>query len=278
MTDETEPGTTAPGYVDLHNHLVPGVDDGARDRDEAMRAIGRLADGGVRHILSTPHLDASTIARPKLLAERQVQIEEAWGKIVAACQGRRPALSLHLGREIMLDLPEVDTTDPRVRLAGGPYVLVEFPRLVIPPDSEDVLFHILDQGNVPVIAHVERYRYQDDPGTIWREWREGGAVFQVNLPSLLGRYGRGPRELAWRLLASEGAELVASDYHGRGEPFIREASETLSRKAGAGVLDVLFRENPLRVLRGAELVQPPGFKIDRTLLSRIMGKIFSRGN
>lgn len=242
-----------PGLVDFHSHLVPGVDDGARDLGEAVRAVETLAAEGVRHVLTTPHLDASVIARPELFERQQLEVEEAWFRVVDACVDRDPPMSFHLGREILLDTASPQLSDPRVRLNGGPYVLVEFPRLNLPAGSEDVIGHISGLGYRPVIAHVERYLYQGDSVPLWDEWRHSGAALQVNAASYVGRYGAAARELAWRALEMGWVDLAASDYHARGRPWITQAREEITAAGGAAQERLLFDGNPRSLLRGEPL-------------------------
>ena len=251
-----------PGLVDFHSHLVPGVDDGARDLGEAVRAVEAIAAEGVRHVLTTPHLDASVIARPELFERQQLEVEEAWFRVVDACVDRDPPMSFHLGREILLDTASPELSDPRVRLNGGPYVLVEFPRLNLPAGSEDVIGHISGLGYRPVIAHVERYLYQGDPVPLWDEWRHSGAALQVNAASYVGRYGAAARELAWRALEMGWVDLAASDYHARGRPWITQAREEITASGGSTQERLLFDGNPRSVLRGEPL--EPVAALERT--------------
>ena len=252
--EEVLAGEAVPaGLVDFHSHLVPGVDDGARDLGEAVRGVDTLAAEGVRHVLTTPHIDASTIARPEIFEPQQREVEEAWFRVVDACVDREPRMSFHLGREILLDTATPVLSDPRVRLNGGPYVLVEFPRLNLPAGSEDAVGHITGLGYLPVVAHVERYLYQGDPVPLWDEWRHAGAALQVNAASYVGRYGASARELAWRALELGWVDLAASDYHARGRPWITQAREELRMAGGAAQEQALFESNPRHLLRGEPL-------------------------
>ncbi|HET7692572.1 MAG TPA: CpsB/CapC family capsule biosynthesis tyrosine phosphatase [Gemmatimonadota bacterium] len=252
--EEVLAGAAVPaGLVDFHSHLVPGVDDGARDLGEAVRGVDTLAAEGIRHVLTTPHIDASTIARPELFEPQQRVVEEAWFRVVDACVDREPRMSFHLGREILLDTAAPELSDPRVRLNGGPYVLVEFPRLNLPAGSEDAVGHITALGHRPVVAHVERYLYQGDPVPLWDEWRHAGAALQVNAASYVGRYGASARELAWRALELGWVDLAASDYHARGRPWITQAREELRMAGGDAQDEALFERNPRHLLRGEEL-------------------------
>lgn len=248
---------TSRGIVDLHSHLVPGVDDGARSLEESLEAIGRLAAQGVVGIVTTPHLDASLIARADVFQRLQRNVEARWAEVTAAARERYPGMHFGLGRELMLDTPILSLEDPGVRIAGGPYVLIEFPRLNIPPGIADALGRVSLAGYRPVIAHVERYHYDGDPEEAIEAWHEVGATMQVNQPSLLGLYGAPAEALAWRLLSQGRVDLLASDYHGRGEPRIDRARSVMDERGGAEAWRVLTEENPRRVLAGDRLLPVP---------------------
>lgn len=268
--EEVRSGDSVPaGLVDLHSHLVPGVDDGARDLAEAVRAVEKLAAEGIRHVLTTPHLDASVITRPELFERQQAEVEEAWFQVVDACMDREPRVSFHLGREILLDAASPELSDPRVRLNGGPYVLVEFPRLNLPAGSEDVLGYIMGLGYRPIVAHVERYLYQGDPVRVWEEWRHSGAALQVNAASFVGRYGTNARQLAWQAIEMGWIDIAASDYHARGRPWITQAMEEIASAGGEEQKRILFDRNPRHVLRGEGLEDVPTLALKRGVWGRV---------
>jgi protein-tyrosine phosphatase len=243
--------------ADIHSHLVPGVDDGARDIRESLAAIDRLAAVGVRHVLTTPHVDASVVMRHEAFGRLQRAVEEAWATVVERCRERHPDIEFHLGREIMLDTAKPDLDDPRVRLNGSRYVLVEFPRLRIPDGSENVLYQIAVRERVPVVAHVERYFYEGDGDDILGEWRAIGAAFQVNAASLVGKYGPEAQALAWDLLSRGWVDLLASDYHARGETWIREARAALREQGGEEQDRVLLAANPRHIIHDEPLENVP---------------------
>lgn len=236
-------------WVDVHSHLVPAVDDGARDLAESLVAIDQIVAAGVTHVLTTPHIDASIIARSEIFERVQHSVEIAWQRVVEECRTRHPAIELYLGREVMLDIAVPEFDDARVRLNGGRYVLVEFPRLNIPPGADDVFYHIAARGRIGVLAHVERYLYHGDEERILGEWRSAGAVFQVNAGSLIGKYGSAPRALAWKLLSRGWVDLLASDYHARGETWLPEARIALVEQGGTEQERVLLGINPWHILR-----------------------------
>lgn len=232
--------------IDLHSHVIPGVDDGARDLDESRTALEALRGEGIVVVVATPHVDGSLTQHPDLLADRLDEIDEGWSELTRGCGDL--GVALHRGVELKLDVPEVDLSDPRLRLGGSRAVLVEFPFMTVPPRSAPVLSAIRQGGYVPVLAHPERYVGLDAELSVARSWLDAGAVFQVNLGSLLGRYGPDARRHSLELLAEGWVSCLASDFHSRGAPRIIEARNFLQAWGHGAELAVLLAENPGRLL------------------------------
>ena len=110
-----------PGVVDLHSHLVPGVDDGARDLEQALAGLGALTRAGVTALAVTPHLNATLTTRRDVLELRLAELDTGWRALTGAAG---VGVELRRGVEIMLDTPQLELSDERVRIGGGPYVLV----------------------------------------------------------------------------------------------------------------------------------------------------------
>lgn len=237
--------------VDLHSHLMPGVDDGVRDRGGARRALIALARAGVTEVAATPHVRASVLADPGAAARRLDELDRAWEALreVAASDDRLPAV--RRGAEVRLDVTGVDLSDERVRLGGGRAALVEFARLELPPYGARQLGELTDAGWRPVLAHAERYRGIEARIGAAGRWRDTGALLQVNAGSLAGHYGAGPRRAARQLLERGWVDLLASDYHGVGPVGLQEAADELGgRGAAAERAHLLLSRNPRRVLGG----------------------------
>jgi protein-tyrosine phosphatase len=188
--------------IDIHSHLLPGVDDGSPSVEASIPVLERFGAEGVEVLVCTPHLNASEAESAPY--ERHVEILES-------LQARAPASPrLALGWEIMLDVPGVDLRARHLGLAGSTAVLVEFPRRGVPASAGRELSRLRASGVVPVLAHPERY---------WgctvdqvREWKGNGAVIQVDAimlghPSDMG-------ELAAEMLAEGLVDCIASDNHG----------------------------------------------------------------
>jgi protein-tyrosine phosphatase len=243
-----------PGIVDLHSHLIPGVDDGARNLEQALAGLGALNRAGVTTLAVTPHLNATLTTQRDVLELRLAELDTGWQALTGAAG---EGVELRRGVEIMLDTPQVELSDERVRIGGGPYVLVEFAYLTVPPRSTEVLAVVRAQGVRPVLAHPERYPHVAANPALVGGWRAGGAQLQLNGGSLLGRYGGSARRAALALLEAGAIDYVASDYHSRGDPGVVGYTQLLEELLGPDAADRLLAENPRRVLAGEPLLAPP---------------------
>src|SRR5690242_5303918 len=144
--------------IDFHNHVVPGVDDGAADLPQALAALAAFAAQGVDTVVATPHVSGAATLDPAALARTLARLDRGWEALRAAAAADFPALRLERGAEVMLDVPAPDLADPRLRLAGTPFVLVEFPFMAVPPHAGEALARLREAGWRPVLAHPERYQ------------------------------------------------------------------------------------------------------------------------
>lgn len=244
------------GFVDFHNHVLAGVDDGARGVEESREAVRHFVAAGAIGLVATPHFDGSLIEQPQRMRERMSGIDLAWDALRTWAAAELPALRIGRGVELKLDVPEPDCSDARVRLDGGKFVLVEFPGMQVPVRSELPLQAIGRQGYTPVLAHPERYRGFDEELHRAHRWKNAGALLQVNAGSLTGRYGQRARHNAELLLEAGLADFLCSDYHARGELATQLVLEAADRMAETFAL--LTRVNPQRLLDGEmPLAVPP---------------------
>jgi protein-tyrosine phosphatase len=234
--------------IDLHNHMIPGVDDGASDLAEALKALREMRAQDVTRIVATPHVDGSLGHRPDQLAERLAEIDDAWQRLVAAVGEAADMPTLARGAEIKLDTPEPILADARLRLAGTGFVLVEFPFMSVPPQSARAVTWIRGDGYVPIIAHPERYHGIERMQRALGEWRTAGAYFQVNCGSLLGRYGPEVKRVAMTLLRYGWIDYLASDSHARGPMPHAETARLLDELDAGDQAKLLLQTNPSRLL------------------------------
>jgi protein-tyrosine phosphatase len=245
--------------IDLHCHLLPGVDDGSRSVEQSVRVLREMQEAGVTAVCLTPHHSVGRLAGG---------IPGVHDSQFGALLSRAPrGIKLLRGVELMLDRPVTIelTTQPGLTLAGTRYILVEFPRLVALPAVGAALHQIVQLGLIPVLAHPERYR-ACSPEAV-RLWKSVGAVMQVDAMTLLAaRSGRGQRARA--LLADGLADIMAADNHGD-DRMIGTAYRYLAEQGGELQGDLLARRNPGAILSGEPLEPVPPLAIRTRLLDRL---------
>ena len=256
--------------TDLHSHLVPGVDDGARTLDESLEAIERMVGAGIGRIITTPHLNGSLTHDSVKLRERLDQVDDAWEVVSRAVADRFPELRFDHGYEIMLDVPDPDLSDSRLRLAGTAFVLVEWPRLQIPPRTEYVIQRICADGYRPILAHPERYQGMDHDLELAGGWRRSGAYLQVNHGSFAGRYGKEAGEVARALLSRGWVDYLSSDFHARRHLgiYLSDARTFFEEHGGQEQLQLLTESNPGRVFSDQAPLPVPSLATEQKLWDR----------
>lgn len=245
---------TDPPLVDLHNHLVPAVDDGARSLEEALDHLRSFRQLGIRTVITTPHLTAS-----RTRGEWREGIQERFRELAAAAADGCPEVSLGLAYEIQLDDPDADLGDAGLGLGTGGRLLVEFPMLVLPAYPDRMLAVVREQGWVPVLAHPERYAGVDRAYHWIGRWRADGALMCVNGGSLWGEYGGEAERVSRRMLAEGHIDLLASDHHARPHRStdVRQAYDFLCEADLEEQARMLICENPLAVLDGRDTEPVP---------------------
>ncbi len=248
--------------IDLHSHLLPGVDDGSRSVEQSLGVLREMARHAITDVCLTPHLTATEANRG--IPARH---DEAWARLAEQAPVHP---QLHRGAEVMLDRP-LDASvahDRRATLGGTRYILVEFPRLVADSTVRRALQDTVAIGLVPVLAHPERYACCA-PDLV-REWRALGAVMQVDATTLLSSRSRGLRA---RALVEEGlADLAAADNHGDGR-LLEAVYHVLNPRGGEVQADLLARENPGRILRDEATTPVPPIALGGSWWARLRARL-----
>ena len=247
--------------IDIHSHLLPGVDDGSRSVEMSMPVLEQFVADGVTCLVLTPHLAASKAASAP--TERNKAIFEERESVAPR------GLELLLGWEIMLDEPNVDLRSRALSLGGSGAVLVEFPLHGVPAQAGNELYRIRCSGVVPVLAHPERYYGCTLERVV--EWRHAGAVIQMDTAGLLGK---GPVSKLSRALVQAGlVDLFSSDNHGDSRSLVtaREWLLDVSTQAHA---DLLTHTNARRLLDGEPLLPAP--QLASGVFSRLRDLFLSR--
>jgi protein-tyrosine phosphatase len=241
--------------IDVHSHLLPGVDDGSRSFETSVEVLRRFAADGVECVVLTPHLNVSRLAEAPY--ERHVEI-------LAELRQRAPSVpELRLGWEIMLDEPNRDLRARRFSLGDSGAVLVEFPLSGVPEQGGAELSRIRSSGVVPVLAHPERY-WGCTAAKVYG-WRQAGAVIQMDTAGLLGK-GR-IAKISRQLLELGLVDLFASDNHGDTRS-LATARNWLREVSTPEHADVLTHTNARRLLDGEPMAPVPPLPPDTGIFAR----------
>jgi protein-tyrosine phosphatase len=196
--------------VDMHSHLIPGIDDGSPDLATSLELIRSLQKLGYRKLITTPHIlwevyPNTTEIITQGLATLQKAVEEA-----------KIDVEIHAAAEYFIDEYFEELLKKKMPLLpiSGNKVLVEFSMITAPLDLQQVLFDMQLQGYQPIIAHPERYIYLSHRKHFFDELQSAGCMFQLNLLSLTGYYGKSVQELAEYLLKGNYYSYAGTDLHG----------------------------------------------------------------
>ena len=234
--------------IDIHTHVLPGVDDGARTWEMAVHMCHMAAQDGISHIVATPHAnDEYSYDRQELeaaLADLSVRV----GSIVELTLG----CDFHFSYD---NLSALEQDPHRFTIGNTRYLLVEFSDFSLPPWITDKLQDLLAMGLVPIITHPERNMLlQADPERVVG-WAEVGCPIQVTANSLTGRWGGRALKSAQWLLKKKAVHVIASDCHNvEGRPPILSAARKVIEKAcGPDVATAVVEENPKAIVTNLEL-------------------------
>lgn len=244
--------------IDLHSHLLPGVDDGSRTVEQSVGVLRQMAERGITDVCLTPHLRAAETAHGPPRRHNEA---------FAALEAQVPPLPrLHRGAEVMLDRPLPTGAEGirRVSLRGSRYLLVEFPRLVAADAVSNALTRVRDAGFTAVLAHPERYGCCSVEAVAF--WRTLGSRMQVDATTLHSPQARGQR--ARQLVAAGLADILAGDNHGD-DRTIAAGADFLRAQEGLEQAELLTVHNPGAILRDEPLVEVPALVIRRTWMQRI---------
>ncbi|NNC98761.1 MAG: protein-tyrosine-phosphatase [Gammaproteobacteria bacterium] len=239
--------------IDVHNHSLPGIDDGAKDLEMAVAMLKVAEDSGTEEIVLTPHHLNGAFNN---LAE---QICTAVSQLKTAASKNNIAVKLHIGSEIHLVPETVEhlVEEKALTFCGlGKAALVELPKNTVPTGVESILSELVYHGITPIIAHPERNStLKRDFGQLI-EWIDFGCKTQVTGQSCSGAFGKELQDITMRMISRGLVHVVASDAHrprGR-SPDLSEAVTAVRNHHGEQACQTLFAENPARLVAGEDLL------------------------
>jgi protein-tyrosine phosphatase len=234
-----------PGMIDIHSHILPGLDDGARRQEEALAMVRQAASAGTTDIVATPHANEE-------FRFDEVATEQRITELQSAC-GATPRI--HYGCELYLTPENIDDAlrfPARYSIAGRGYLLIEFSDLLIPKTAGEILRRFVVTGMRPIVAHPERNPILRGRLDELAGWVEEGCLVQVTAQSLEGRFGRRAKACSEELIARGLVHFLASDGHETTHrpPVLDGAWRTVEQSFGLPTAQRLLVENPQAALRG----------------------------
>jgi len=237
--------------IDIHCHILPGIDDGARDPTTSLAMARMAVEDGIEAIVCTPHIT------PGIYDNDALVIYDALERLQDDLARENIALQLFAGADIHVS-PDMG---PRLEsgawpsIAGARYFLFEPPHHVLPPNLLNLAKDLLGRGLVPVLTHPERLTWIEKHYDVITALDEAGAVVQITSGAITGRFGDRPKYWSRRLLEEGRVDVIATDahsVHGR-PPLLAEGREAAARIVGEGAAWDMVHANPLRILNGQPL-------------------------
>ncbi len=238
-------------YLDMHCHILPGVDDGSKDFDMSMEMIDHAYDEGIRAIILTPHYHGGYVE-----TKRSV-IDKIFVELRDHVAGRHPDLKLFIGHEIYYypSVPEWIEEGRVHTLADSNYVLLEFSTMVEKRELTDAVHNLCNNGYYPVLAHVERYDcLVRDPGFVG-ELIDLGAYIQVNSKTIAGEGGMKIKHFIKKLLKEEWIHFIGTDAHNmRGrKPEMEECARYIIKKCDSEYAAQILYANAVNIVNNQPL-------------------------
>ena len=237
--------------IDIHNHILPGLDDGAKDENTSLSMLRAAAEDGIRHLIVTPHFHyrrghASPERIRNVLSNMQ-EMAEANGIPVRLYEGNE----LYFTHELL----EIIKAGEALTLANSDYVLLEFSPGTEQRKIQNAVYQFLSEGYSPIIAHIERYQtFYKDPDFV-ESILKMGAYYQVNAGSITGNGGWLMKRFTRNMMKNGMIQFVATDAHdlNKRQPLLGAASNWIEKKLGESEMKNCMYKNPLKILENKAL-------------------------
>ncbi len=251
--------------VDIHSHILWGLDDGAKTLADSIAMAQLAAKTGTTDLVATPHANSRYPFDAALIEARAAELTDALGG--------HP--KIHLGSDFHLSFGNIEQAlaDPRpFTINHLRYLMVELPDSIIPPEIGHVFERMLQVGILPVITHPERNRALWRDANLFESWLEIGCYVQITAQSLEGHFGKTAHRVSWRLLDEDKVHFVASDGHDVEfrPPRLDRAYAEVLQKHSETLAARLFHDNPRSALQGVPLPVAPRAKPQKSRF-RIFG-------
>ncbi|AWM13042.1 histidinol phosphatase [Flavobacterium sediminis] len=199
-------------YIDIHSHVLPGIDDGSQNIEESKFLLESMIDLGFTKVTTTPHTKSNVWDNTRVIIEsKKEEIHRTLPEL-----SQKTALNAASEYYIDEEFVKLFKSEKLLTLKDDKYVLVEMSYLNAPLQLYDFLFELQLEGYKPVLAHPERYTFYHNKPKEYEKLKKAGCLFQMNLLSSVGYYGKDVALAADQLLKKDMFDFVGSDIHNKG--------------------------------------------------------------
>lgn len=235
--------------IDIHSHILPGIDDGSKSIEITLDMIKRAEREGLKNIVATPHF------RRGCFEATYNEVKELVSKINKLLELEGIDVKVHLGQEVYYSERIIDDFEEGIigTINDGKYMLLEFPMRKIPKEAADHMYELKLRGVTPIIAHPERYSEVISNVEVLNQFIDEGCLFQLNAGSIRGDFGKDVKKTAEKLIKSGVYAFIGSDAHnnrGRNTGILEESQEVFKKNI---LLRSVFLENEVKLLNNEDI-------------------------
>ena len=259
--------------IDFHNHILPGVDDGAKTMKESIEMLKYAQSQGITDVVNTVHFQHPKMEDKNTDFEYILSVKN---DLIQQLDKNQIKINIHLGAEVFFNFNLLEILDnPLVTFCNGKYMLIEFQTHQFPKGFDSHLYDLAISGITPIIAHPERYKLVQNDINIIEKLINSGCLVQIDAGSLLGHFGPKCKKSAEIMLKRQMVHIIGSDSHGIGKRnFCLKDSISQAQKFTSHEMMSYILENPKNIIAGKKIQVPEMISLEKTSFISSLSRIF----